>query len=144
MTAVAAMPMTATKPISLCGSTNCHKRRYTSRTLGLSFVLTALLRFRIVERRNADAGEPQPASDVHCGDDVLVLRICIGADGQRQVAVAARHFLQRISNRLNAAVNEFTAVDEERPGLGDHDIDLVRHLFDNFGAVGLRQADRYL
>jgi hypothetical protein len=107
-------------------------------------LLTTLLVRRVIDRCNADTGESEPAGDVHCRDYVLVPCIGVGTDRQRQSVIAAGYFLQRITNRLDAAVDEFAAVDQKHSRIRDHDIDLLRDFLHNSRAIGLREADRNL
>ena len=92
-------------------------------------------RCRIVDRRNTDLGEAKPAGDVHRRHHVLMARVGVGADRQRQSSITAGHLLQRVPDRFRPVVDEFPAVDQVRALLRDHDLELLAAL--------LRQRRRY-
>ena len=96
---------------------------------------------RVIDRCNTDLRKSEAPGNVHSGHDVLMSGIRIGADGQRHVVFPDRYFLQRITNCLRAIVDEFAAVNKERTRLSDHNVDLLRRLFDQSRALGLGQAD---
>jgi hypothetical protein len=61
------------------------------RTSGPRRLLTSFN--RIVDCGYTNLGEPQSPCYVHSRDDMLMLGVCIGTDGQRQIISTTRDFL---------------------------------------------------
>ena len=96
---------------------------------------------RVIDGGNADLRKAQPPSHIHHRHYVLMFGVRIRTDRQRQFVVARGNLSQRVANRFVSIIDKFAAVDQVGAGLGDHDIDLLRWLFHDGGAVGFGQSN---